>query len=79
MRMIPVISQDHGFIEVHDFDATLEGRLYVDAEVIVTTSPDVVENIPPAHLIHSMFPLQVHHQIYPLSVIICHLLHVMIC
>ena len=36
---------NHTFIEVHNFDATLEGRLYVDAEVIITTSPDVVENI----------------------------------
>ena len=26
---------------------TLEGRLYVDAEVTITTSPDVVENISP--------------------------------
>ena len=32
---------------MHDFDVTLEGRLYVDAEVIVTTSPNVVENISP--------------------------------
>jgi len=37
----------HTFTEVHDFDVTLEGRLYVDAEVIVTTSHDVVENISP--------------------------------
>jgi len=34
------------FIEVHDFDMTLEGRLYVfdmtlDVKVTVTTSPDV--------------------------------------
>jgi len=38
---------NHAFIEVHDFDVTLEGRLYVDAEVTVTTSPYVVENIFP--------------------------------
>jgi len=38
---------NHAFIEVHDFDATLEGRLYVDAEVTITTSPNLVENIYP--------------------------------
>jgi len=38
---------DHTFTEVHDFDVSLEGRLYVDEEVIITTSLDVFENIFP--------------------------------
>jgi len=42
----------HTFIKVYDFDMTLEGQLCVfdmtlDAEVTITTSPDVVENISP--------------------------------
>jgi len=35
---------DHTFIKVHDFD---EGQLYVDAEIAITTAPDVVENMFP--------------------------------
>jgi len=38
---------DHAFIEVHNFDATLEGQLYVDVEVTITTSLDLVESISP--------------------------------
>jgi len=45
---------DHNFIEVHDFDVTLEGRLYVDAKVAVTASLDLVENI-------SMDPFDILH------------------
>ena len=46
--MISVIIQTiFTFIEVHDFDATLVGRSYVDVVVIVLTNPDMVDNISP--------------------------------
>jgi len=38
---------NHTFIEVHNFNVTIEGRLYVDVEVTVTTNPDLVVNISP--------------------------------
>ena len=47
MRMIFVISQDNVFIKVHDFDATLAVRPYVDVVVTMPTSPDLVENMSP--------------------------------
>jgi len=34
-------------IEVHDFDATLAGKSYVDVVITVSTSPDMVDNISP--------------------------------
>ena len=56
---------NHAFIEVHDFDAALEGRLYVDAKVAITTCPDLVQKYPPTPLVHSIFSLQVHHPPLP--------------
>jgi len=38
---------DNAFIEVHDFDATLAVRPYVDVVVTMPTSPDLVENMFP--------------------------------
>jgi len=41
---------DAAFIEVHDFDGTLVGRSYVDVVVIISATPDIVDNIYPEHL-----------------------------
>jgi len=67
------------FIKEHDLDATLVGRLYVDVVATVPTSPDLVDNICPTPLIHSMLSLWVHYHPLPLRVIVCHLLIIMIC
>ena len=48
------------FIEVHDFDVTFVGRSYVDAVVIIPTSPNLVDNITPTPLMHSMLYLHAH-------------------
>ena len=69
----------HTFIEVYDSDVTLEGRLYVNPAVIVTTSPDVVQNISPNSLNTLHASLHVHYPPLPLCVIIYHSLHVVIC
>ena len=67
------------FIEVHDFDATLAGRSYVDVAITVPASPNMVDNISLDPLIHSMLHLHVYYAPFPLSVIICYLLNIMLC
>jgi len=68
---------DNVFIEVHDLDATLVVRPYVDAEVTVTTSPNVVENISPdpldtLHVSHSGSPPSFSPKCHNLSLVACH-------
>ena len=67
------------FIEVCDSDATPAGRSYVDITTTVPASSIMVDDI-------SLDPLGTLHASplcslppFPLSVIICRLLHVMIC
>jgi len=62
---------------VHDFDVTLEGRLYVDVKVIVTTSLDAVENISPnpldtLHVSPSDSPPSPSPECHNLSIVACH-------
>jgi len=70
---------DNDLIEVHDSDAALVGRSYGDVVVTMPASPYLVENVSPDHLdaLHvspsgSPPPL-------PLSAILYHSSHVMIC
>ena len=70
---------DNDLIEVHHSDATLVGRSYGMLWLLCQLVLILLRMYPLTTLIHSMFPLQVHHPPLPLSAVIYHSLHVMIC
>jgi len=67
------------FIELRDSDASLIERSYVNVMLTMPASSDMVGNISHDPMIHYIFPLHVHYPLFPLSVIICYLLNIMLC
>ena len=70
---------DNDLIEVHDSDAAPVGRSYGDVVVTMPASPDLVENVSHDHLDTLHVSPSGYHPPLPLSAIIYHSLHVMIC
>jgi len=67
------------FIEVHDFDATLAGRSYMDVMVIMPTSPDPIDIISPdplaaSHVSSSCSPPSPSPKCYHMSIVKHHVM-----